>query len=240
MKIELLSPKEAQVLPKQHEAKGLFVTATGTDMGKTYVTALLVRAPRQAGYSAGYYKAALSGAQSVEQSDAGYVDRIAGIGQEKELLLSYWYKNAVSPHLAARWEENPARLEKILRDYRAVCSRYEYVTVEGSGGIVCPIRWDEEKHLLLEEIVKAMGLGAVVVADAGLGTINAAVLTVEYLRSRRIPVRGVILNRYSGGEMQEDNLRMIEALSGVPVIALVADGDRQLNCPAETLKALYE
>lgn len=240
MNENVLEEKERQQLREKCGTKGLFVTATGTDMGKTYITALLVRALRQAGYNAGYYKAALSGADSIGESDAGYVNRIAEIGQREELLLSYLYKNAVSPHLAAQWEENPVRLEKILLDYRAACSRYDYVTVEGSGGIVCPIRWDEEKHLLLEDIVKALGLGTVVVADSGLGTINAAVLTVEYLRSRQIPVRGIILNRYSGGRMQEDNLRMIEQLSGVPVIARVKEGQQNMDCSAETIKALYE
>ena len=51
-------------------SKGLFVTGTGTDVGKTYVTALIIKKLRDAGYSAGYYKAALSGAQSIADSDA--------------------------------------------------------------------------------------------------------------------------------------------------------------------------
>ena len=66
--------------------KGLFISATGTDVGKTYVTALLVKALRQAGYEAGYYKAALSGAvpdgQSLVPGDAQYVCQTAGIPEE--------------------------------------------------------------------------------------------------------------------------------------------------------------
>ncbi len=63
-------------------AKGIFVTGTGTDVGKTYVTALIVKKLADAGIHAGYYKAALSGAESIEESDAGYVKKIAGITQE--------------------------------------------------------------------------------------------------------------------------------------------------------------
>ena len=189
--------------------KGLFVTGTGTDVGKTYVAALMVKKLHEAGYGSGYYKAALSGSATFADSDAGYVKRISGIAQPEETLLSYLYPEAVSPHLAARLDARPVELERVLADYAAVRARYAYTTVEGSGGIVCPIRWDGQEHILLEALIRAMGLATVVVADAGLGTINACVLTVEYLRSRGIGVRGVLLNRYTGGVMQEDNAAMV-------------------------------
>ena len=86
-------------------SKGLFITGTGTDIGKTYVTALLVKTLRQQGHDVGYYKAAISGAPTVADSDAGFVNKTAAIGEDPELLLSYLYSHAVSPHLAARWEK---------------------------------------------------------------------------------------------------------------------------------------
>ncbi|MDO5538887.1 MAG: dethiobiotin synthase [Eubacteriales bacterium] len=220
-------------------SKGLFVTATGTDMGKTYVTALMVKKLREAGYSSGYYKAALSGADSIDESDAGYVKKISGITQEDETLLSYLYRNAVSPHLAARLEGEPVELKKVREDYLHVLKTHEYVTVEGSGGIVCPIRWDNEQKILLEDIIKALELGVVIVADAGLGTINAVVLTAEYLRNHNMEVKGVILNNYKGGAMEEDNIRMIEELTGISVVALVRKGEKELEIEAETLASLY-
>lgn len=221
-------------------SKGIFVTATGTDIGKTYVTALMVKKLREAGYSAGYYKAALSGADSITESDAGYVKKISGIEQQDETLLSYLYQSAVSPHLAAKLEGNPVDLGKVRADYIRVLEDHDYVTVEGSGGIVCPIRWDEEHRILLEDVIKALELNTVIVADAGLGTINAVVLTAEYLRSRDIVIKGVILNQYIGGAMQEDNVRMIEELTGLPVLALVRSGDEELEMDAERLASLYE
>jgi len=212
-------------------AKGIFVTGTGTDVGKTYVTALIVKKLADAGIHAGYYKAALSGAESIEESDAGYVKKIAGITQEDSSLLSYLYQNAVSPHLAARIEGNPVDTETVKADFDRV---------EGSGGIVCPIRWDEEHEILLEDIVKMLHLNTLVIADAGLGTINAVVLTVEYIRNHGMDVKGIILNHYSGGAMQEDNEKMIERLTGVPVIARVRDGDRELEVDLEVLKRVYD
>lgn len=219
-------------------SKGIFVTATGTDMGKTYITALIVKKLAKAGYSAGYYKAALSGAESIRESDAGYVKKIAGISQTDETLLSYLYRSAVSPHLAAEMEGNPVDLEKVRADYLRVSREHDYVTVEGSGGIVCPIRWDDKK-ILLEDIIKMLGIPTVIVADAGLGTINAVTLTAEYLKNRKIEIKGIILNHYHGGVMQEDNVKMIEDLTGIPVLTCVKEGAGELDIRPETLISCY-
>lgn len=220
-------------------SKGVFVTATGTDVGKTYITALLVKKMRESGYNTGYYKAALSGAESVSDSDAGYVNRIAGIGQNEDTLVSYIYKTAVSPHLAARLEGNPPDLDRIAADYAEVSRNYDYIAAEGSGGIVCPVRWDDSAHILLEDVIRKLGLGAVIVADAGLGTINSAVLTAEYMKNRNIEVRGIILNRFNGSIMHCDNAAMIEELAGVPIIAKVGENDEDMNASGELLETLF-
>lgn len=221
-------------------AKGLFVTATGTDIGKTYVTALIVKKLRSFGLNAGYYKAAVSGAESVSESDAGYVNRIAEIGKSEELLLSYLYKTAVSPHLAARIEGNPAEMSVIKSTFEKVCGQYDFVTMEGSGGIVCPIRKDEKSVIYLEDIIAQLGLPSIIVADAGLGTINAVVTTVEYMRKRKLPINGIILNKWNGDFMQRDNLAMIEELTGVRVVAAVKDGDAELEIDEKALVGLYK
>ncbi len=220
--------------------KGLFVTATGTDIGKTYVTALIVKKLRSFGLNAGYYKAAVSGAESVSESDAGYVNRFAQIGESEELLLSYLYKTAVSPHLAARIEGNPAEMSVIKSTFARVCEQFEFVTMEGSGGIVCPIRKDAKATIFLEDIIRELGLPSVVVADAGLGTINAVVTTVEYMRARKLTVNGIILNKWNGDTMQRDNLAMIEELTGVRVIAVVRENDTELDIDEKTLVELYK
>ena len=221
-------------------SRGLFVTATGTDIGKTYVTALIVKKLRSLGLNAGYYKAAVSGAESVSESDAGYVNRIAQIGESEELLLSYLYKTAVSPHLAARIEGNPAEMSVIKSTFEKVCGKYDFVTMEGSGGIVCPIRRDEKAVIFLEDIIAQLGLPSVIVADAGLGTINAVVTTVEYMRTRKLPINGIILNKWNGDFMQRDNLTMIEELTGIKVCAAVREGADELEIDEKTLVEMYK
>ena len=129
--------------------------------------------------------------------------------------------------------------DKVERDYRAAKARTDYLTVEGSGGIICPLRWDNEEHVILDDLVLRLGLSALVVADAGLGTINAAVLTAEHLKMRGIPLKGFIFNNWTGGRMQEDNVTMVEALTGARVLACVPHGAEELPMAAEELAALY-
>lgn len=215
---------------KTVKPKGIFVTGTGTDIGKTYVTALIAKALLSLGVNVGYYKAAISGAESIEESDAGYVKSFSGLSQETETLLSYLYKNPLSPHLAAKIEGNPPCMEVIRSDYSKVASCHDYVLAEGSGGIVCPIRCDEKSFIMLEDIIKALTLDTIVVADSGLGTINSTVLTVSYLRSKNIGVRGIILNRFEeNSTMHCDNLDMIEKLTNIPVVGTVKAGCENLR-----------
>ena len=223
-------------------AKGIFITATGTDVGKTYVSALLVKKLRNMGLNAGYYKSVLSGAISnngiLIPQDAEYVNRIANIGASLDDMVSYVYENAVSPHLAAKMEGRPVQAEKILEDYYRASGKYEYLTVEGSGGIVCPIRVDE-KEFMLTDFIKAFNLSVLIVSSAKLGDINKCVLTVEYAKNCGIDVKGIILNRFNAGNiLEEDNKKMIEYLTKVPVIACVEDNAEDIEF--EDITSLYE
>lgn len=221
-------------------SKGLFITGTGTDIGKTYVTALLIKFLRQHGYPVGYYKAAISGAASVSESDAGYVNQATGIGEAEDLLLSYLYRPAVSPHLAAKWTGHPLEKEVIQKAWEKVTCVYPYVTVEGSGGIVCPLRDDETVYYGLEDLIRWLQIPALIVSPAGLGSINGVVLTAFYLQQKCLPVNGVILNHYTGSLMEKDNIRMIEKLTKLPVVATVAENASRLNGDVQTLIRLYQ
>lgn len=225
-------------------SKKIFITATGTDIGKTFVTALIVKKLRDAGYNAGYYKAALSGAEFTEDGlipgDAYYVNKIANINEKMDNLVSYIYKESVSPHLASQIEGNPVEMNKVVEDFNNALSKYDYLTMEGSGGIVCPIRYDHIK-ILLEDIIKELDLSTLIIADAGLGTINHVVLTVEYLKNRNISIKGIILNRYCENNLlQEDNKKIIEMITKIPVIAVVKENDKELNIDINKLLEIYE
>ena len=226
-------------------SKQIFITGTGTDVGKTYVTGLIVKKLRENKKKAAYYKAAMSGNNrhsdgSLIPGDALQVKNMSGIEQPLEEMCPYIYETAVSPHLASKIEGNPVEMEKVLNGFDNVCGQYDYITAEGSGGILCPLRFDEQK-IQLEDFIKARDLSWLMIADAGLGTINAVVLTAEYMKAHKMPVKGIIFNHYEpGNKLHEDNLFMCEYMTGLKVVACVKDRDTDLDIPLEVLEGLYE
>lgn len=230
-------------------ARKLFITGTGTDVGKTYITALILKKFQENHKNAAYFKVAMSGNDRDDNGrlipgDALYVKTISGIPQSLESMCPYVYENAYSPHLASRIEGNPVDKAVVYEQYRKICEQYDYVTLEGSGGILCPIHYNQKKEqekIWLWEIIKELELGCLIVADAGLGTINDVGLTVHFMREKGISVKGIIFNHYHPGNvMEEDNLKMCEELTGVKVIACVKDLEEELDVDFESLELLYE
>lgn len=223
--------------------KSIFITATGTDVGKTFVTALLVKKLRDNDINCGYYKAALSGADLVENElipgDAKYVCDIAGLKTKPSDLVSFIYKTAVSPHLASEIEGNPINIEKVKADFEKTKAIFDYAFVEGSGGIICPLKLSGNECIMLTDVIKTLGLDIIVVADAGLGTINYTVLTISYARAMGINVKGIILNNYDYENiMHRDNKKQIEKMCEVSVIACVEHNDTEIKIDTKKLTDL--
>lgn len=224
--------------------KGIFVTGTGTDVGKTYVTGLIIKKIKENGMTPGYFKAAMSGNEREEDGtlipgDALWVKNVSGISQSVEEMCPYVYEHAYSPHLASRLEGNHVEMAVVLDNYRKVKEKYDYITVEGSGGILCPICFDEAR-IGLTDIIDEMELDCILVADAGLGTINSVVLTYEYMKNKNMNIKGMIFNHYIVDNiMHEDNIRMCEYMTGLPTLAKVSMGDVDLNIDIAELISLY-
>ena len=208
--------------------KGIFVTGTGTDVGKTYVTGLIIKKIKENGMTPGYFKAAMSGNEREEDGtlipgDALWVKNVSGISQSVEEMCPYVYEHAYSPHLASRLEGNHVEMAVVL----------------GSGGILCPICFDEAR-IGLTDIIDEMELDCILVADAGLGTINSVVLTYEYMKNKNMNIKGMIFNHYIADNiMHEDNIRMCEYMTGLPTLAKVSMGDVDLNIDIAELISLY-
>jgi dethiobiotin synthetase len=225
-------------------SKAIFVTGTGTDIGKTYVSGLLVKKLRSSGLNAGYYKPALSGAEVIDgqliPGDCKFVADMAGIPLAPQKLTSYIYKTAVSPHLAAQLEQPPIEASVIQADFNKFLRQYDFLTVEGCGGLICPLRVDDTV-LMQTDIIKLLGLDLLVVASAGLGSINNAVLTAHYAASLGLTVKGFLLNNYEDSHfLHRDNRNMIERLTKVPVIACVPDHASCLDMDTSALCQLFK
>ena len=221
-------------------SKNIFITATGTYIGKTYVSALIVKKMREAGFNCGYFKPVLSGVEEKDgklvKSDCNYVVDTAKIPTTADECVSYWWKEAVSPHLAAKRAGMEIDIAKIKSDFDKKTSEYDYLLIEGAGGITCPLRLENGEKYILKDLIKKLNAPIIIVADGGLGTINSTLLTVEYARANGIKIAGIILNNYDKDSfMQQDNLKQVEYLTGIKVVATVARNQNDI----ELLKDLF-
>lgn len=220
-------------------SKNIFITATGTDIGKTYISALIVKSLREDGYNCGYFKPVMSGVKEKNgiliESDCNFVVNTADIPTTPNDCVSYWWKEAVSPHLAAK--NSNVRISKILEDFNNITKKYDYVLVEGAGGITCPIKLDENNKYLMKDLIKDLNTPILIVADAGLGTINHTLLTVDYAQNNGIKVVGIILNNFDNNNfMHQDNLKQIEYLTKIKVVAKAEKGQTNIKL----LETLFE
>ncbi len=215
-------------------SKNLFLTAVGTDAGKTYISALVIKKMREAGYNCGYFKPVLSGAEIKDgkliKSDANYVIETAKIPEIPDNTVTYKWREAVSPHLAAKRAGESIDIDKILEHYKRLEKRFDYILTEGAGGITCPLRSENGEKYLLKDLIKELNTPIVIVADGGLGTINSTLLTVEYAKFCGIEIRGIILNNFEPDNfMHRDNLKQIEYLTGIKVVSVVEKNQKDIN-----------
>ena len=222
-------------------SKNIFITATGTDIGKTYVSALILKKMRGEGFNAGYFKPVLSGViekgGKLVESDCNFVVSTAKIPTTADDCVAYWWKEAVSPHLASQRAGETINTERIKKAFEEKQNQYDYLLVEGAGGITCPLRVQNGEKYLLKDLIKDLGLSIIIVADGGLGTINSILLTVEYAKQNNINIEGIILNNFNPDSfMHQDNLKQVEYLTGIKVIATVEKNQTDIKLLEEFFK----
>jgi dethiobiotin synthetase len=171
--------------------RGYFITATDTGVGKTEVACALVRAARAAGVDAVGMKPAQSGHLPGEPSDAERLREASGGVEPLEAICPYSLSAPLAPAVAARLEGRRLELATILGAARALGERHELLVVEAAGGLLVPLT-ERETYA---DLAVALGLPVIVVARAGLGTVNHAALTVEALRRRGLGIAAIVLNR---------------------------------------------
>lgn len=210
-------------------SRGVFITGTGTDVGKTVVTAAVMRGARTAGIDAVPFKPVQTGA--VEAPDGLVAPDVAFVlaaggwtppRDEVAALSSFLYKPACSPHLAGRLAGRPVQVEAVLARAAELLSRHDSLIVEGAGGVMVPLN---ESQTMLDLMV-ALAMPVLVVALDGLGTINHTLLTLAVLRQAGLDVLGVVFNQpESPGEADEflrrDNPVAIAKFGGAAVLGVL-------------------
>ncbi|OGC12208.1 dethiobiotin synthase [candidate division WOR-1 bacterium RIFOXYA12_FULL_52_29] len=192
---------------------GIFITGTDTGVGKTYVTQYLAEEFRRQGSDVGIMKPISCG--PAKDNDALLLKKRLKINDPIHLINPIHLKHPLAPLPAARLEKKKIDLKKIFSAFKELEKKHDLVLVEGVGGVAVPIN----KNYCVIDLIKDLKLPTIIVARAGLGTINHTLLTVSALREQGIEIMGIILNSFRGKELSEkSNAEMIEELSGVPVI----------------------
>ncbi len=196
--------------------RGLFVTGTDTGVGKTEVAAALVEGWRARGLDVAGMKPAQSGVEDGLPTDADRLRAAGGNADPVELACPYSLRAPLAPAVAARLEGVTISLDHVLACARELARRHAAVVVEGAGGLLVPLT-ERETYA---DLARALGLPVLVVARAGLGTVNHTALTVEALRSRGLAVLGVVLNRSApvADPSEPHNAAEIERLTGARVL----------------------
>jgi dethiobiotin synthetase len=211
--------------------RGLFVTGTDTGVGKTEVAAALVAGWRARGLDVGVMKPAQSGVGDGEPTDADRLREAAGGGDPIALVCPYSLRAPLAPAVAARVEGVEISLPHLLACAAELSRRHAALVVEGAGGLLVPLT---ESHSYADLAV-ALGMPVLVVARAGLGTVNHVALTCEALRARGLAVAGVVLNRAvaASDPSEPHNAAEIERTTGVRVLAsLPFEPDRRARARA--------
>src|SRR5215203_1233915 len=197
---------------------GVFVTGTGTEVGKTVVAATVARTLASEGKRVAVFKPAVTGLDEGVETDYELLRRASGSGQSDEEIAPYRYGPPASPHPAAALagdEIDPARLREAAR---TAAEGAEAIVCEGVGGLLVPL----SSNYLVRDLAVDLGYPLVVVAAPGLGTINHTLLTIEAARAARLEVAAVVLNPWpeTPSEIERDNRETIAALGDVEVLTL--------------------
>jgi dethiobiotin synthase len=213
---------------------GIFVTGTDTGVGKTAVCGLLAGFLRARGVRAVTQKWVQTGCEG-DPGDLAAHWRLAGlsgppVAGRPEDLCPYRFRLPASPRLAAAREGREVEASVIEASFRRIAGRHDLVIVEGTGGFLVPLA----EGLLAGDLVAAIGLPALVVVGNRLGCVNHALLTVEAIRRRGVPLLGVVFNRAgndprTAAEVLSDNPRAVAEASGVSVLGelpFLRDGAR--------------
>jgi dethiobiotin synthetase len=211
--------------------RGVFVTGTGTEVGKTVIAAALARTHAASGERVAVFKPAVSGlddcARSGIEPDHELLRRAAGSGQSDDEIAPYRYGPPVSPHLGAELAGESIEPARLREAAAAAADGADFLVCEGVGGLLVPLTLG----YLVRDLVRDLELPTVIAAPPGLGTINHTLLTIEAARGAGLDVAGVVLTPWPGepSAVESSNREAIAALGKVSVETFERVGVREPN-----------
>ena len=233
--IPVNEPARSAVNTAYTSQRGLLITGTDTGVGKTHVTCLIARQLIAAGIETAAYKPVCSGgietksAKSHGLNDIQWDDiirlRDATRGKwQDETICPQRFVAPLAPPIAAKMEGRSVDFQLLVDGSRRFPGA-DVLLVEGAGGWLSPLT----ESLSVADLAQELNLPVLIVARAGLGTINHTLLTIESIRARGLPIAGVILNEVlpAGDDIScRSNGEEIQARSGIPVFGIVPHGSK--------------
>lgn len=209
--------------------RGVFVTGTGTEVGKTVVSAAIANTARRAGRRVAVFKPAVSGLDDYrlapetwqrarELPDHVMLRLAARSAQGDDEIAPYRFGAPVSPHLGAEMAGERIDPDLLRGAALAATEDTDLIVCEGVGGFLVPLT----EGYLVRDFARDLSLPVVIVAIPGLGTINHTLLTIESVRGAGLEIASVVLNPWPDAPTaaERSNLETIERLGSVPVQTL--------------------
>jgi dethiobiotin synthetase len=196
--------------------KGVFVTGTDTDVGKTEVGRAAIASLRAGGLSVGVMKPIETGVGKQGPLDAKALKEAAGVDDPLGDICPQQFALPASPDVAARDEGRTVDLEAILRAYQRIGANRDFVWVEGAGGLLVPTT----SQTCMADLARTLELPVLLVARAALGTINHTLLSLAELERQKLPCVGVVIS-HSGGPLspaEAKNLSGLKARLGTQLL----------------------
>ena len=224
--------------------RGVFITGTDTDVGKTVAAAAMLAALRRAGLDAVPMKPVQTGGVHRDgrwtSPDLDFCLRMCDLlvaEDEYESMAPYIFEPACSPHLAVAKSGRSISFERITDAFDNLSAAHDCVVVEGAGGLIVPI--DEQKTML--DLMVRLGLPVILVSRPALGTLNHSLLSLRELRRAGLEVAGVVFcesEPTTWSDIENDNWHTIERLGQVRILGRVPfiDGLREGRVPSDAFR----
>lgn len=204
----------------------LVVTGTGTEVGKTVVTAAVAALARMRGWSVTVVKPVQTGIPPGEPGDLAEIERLSGLQQTVEIAR---YPAPLSPAAAARLiGQPPVDMAAVAHRIRDLEPSHQLVLVEGAGGML--VRYDDE-GATIASLAYETNAPVLVVTEPGLGTLNATALTLEAIAHRGLQLAGVVIGSWpvEPDLASRSNIRDLEMLAARPLDGAVPAGAARLS-----------
>ena len=204
----------------------IFITGTDTGVGKTILTATLLRSLREQGVNAAPMKPIQTGCEpgpdGLIAPDLEYCLQAADLTPKPithTLMCPYKYKPACSPHLAAELANETIDPQKLITTYQKLSEQFDAVLVEGAGGILVPIT----RTYSMLDLAKELNIPIILAARPNLGTLNHTLLTIKAIHQKEIPIMGIVIihtDPPTNDYIEIDNKKTIHEITGLPVHTL--------------------